>query len=521
MGNPQNPQLEGDLDKVVMAGVALPPQQYIPVNVDGKGNITLAAGELQGMTRGSRFALFAADTKDFKNTVPKAEAEIDKLDLTVATLKLTSESVQKGVKPEALTAARAVEKSHQYGDNRLKVIIENLEGMLHGKEILNNLRAMPLISSEVTTEDGWDVRICPVKCPDQQPLAAVPIQSDPNSVVLQRQDGSVIGTVAAGKDQLTTVQNMIEGEARWRFVNALVNRDPTSQIQIELRLVRVEVEINESGSVKTVIGDKQVKRTDGGQFELSEGDMVMIELKNTGSKDAFVTVLDLQADGTIGPLWPYPGLKVQENKIAPDKQWHRIPWPLVFENREALRERDLQSHSDKRGCRFQSAAGSQVSRTRRKRPRSSEVGPISFGPALEEHNNGSTFTLSAIDPTNWATAVEVFVVTDRKSFTLSCWGFRPIAFCFWEATLLHNSPRVVLVGRFGTQIQPALRLITAGERLDHRYDADDEERKVQNVSAGKDVPGFIDRISGPEYPPLFRQKSSSRIVHVAFGVSLI
>src|SRR5256885_13195573 len=55
-------------------------RSYIPVSVDSKGNITLQAGELQDMTRGSRFALFSAGTKDFINTAPKAESEVVKLD---------------------------------------------------------------------------------------------------------------------------------------------------------------------------------------------------------------------------------------------------------------------------------------------------------------------------------------------------------------------------------------------------------------------------------------------------------
>jgi len=57
---------------------------------------------------------------------------------------------------------------------------------------------------------------------------------------------------------------------------------------------------------------------------------VVLELRNTGYLDAYVTVLDLRGEGEIGPLWPYPGLRVQDNRILADGKWVRIPAPFVF-----------------------------------------------------------------------------------------------------------------------------------------------------------------------------------------------
>ena len=413
IGNLQNPQLEGDLDKVVMAGVGLPPQPYIPVSVDSKGNITLQAGELQDMTRGSRFALFSAGTKDFINTAPKAESEIVKLDLTVATLRLTNESVAKGVQPQDLLAARAVEKSHQYGDNRLKVSTQNLNGILRGKEVIDSIRSIPLVNSDATSGDRWDVRICPVKCPDQQPSTSEVQQSEPNSVVLQRQDGSVVATIATGDGQLKKIQEALEGEARWRFVNALANKDLNSQIEIALRLVPVEVEIDpESGKVRRVKRDREIKRTDGGHFELSEGDMVMIELKNTGGKDAFVTVLDLQNNGKIGPIWPHPDVKVQENKIAADKEWHRLPLPFVFRIEKPYGKETYKAIATSEPADFSPLLDREFLVRGASDPSLRKLAQSPLGQLLTSITMGQRSP--SVDPANWTTAVEVFVVKERK-----------------------------------------------------------------------------------------------------------
>src|SRR4051794_38467897 len=67
---------------------------------------------------------------------------------------------------------------------------------------------------------------------------------------------------------------------------------------------------------------------------LKKGDYVMLELQNLGNRDAWVTVLDLQPDGSIGPLFPDPRLKT-ENLIKAG-QTYRVPYPYVFQLTDPL-----------------------------------------------------------------------------------------------------------------------------------------------------------------------------------------
>ena len=416
MGLAQNPQLEGAMDKIVMGGVALPPQPYVPVNVDSKGNVTLQAGELQGMTLGSRFALFPAETKDFKNAAPKAEAEIVKLSLGSAALKLTDESIAKGVNPQELQAARAVERSHQYGDDRLKVNLRRLENAARGKEIADSVRSLPLVNSGAEAVDRWDVLVCPVACPDQRLAPSESGEGGPDSIVLQRRDGSVLATVAAGEAQLRKIRDALEGEARWRFVNALENKNPSSQIQIELRVIPIKVEPDGDSGFKWA-GDKEIRTADGGQLELTEGDHVNIELKNSGTKDAYVTVLDLQSNGVIGPIWPGPqtGSQREENRIPADNQWHRIPKDeYIFEIEKPYGTEIYKAIATAEPADFSPLLDSKFLSRTDTPPAQQKLAQTPLGQLLMSIAKGKRSAHASVNPADWASAVEIFVVKERK-----------------------------------------------------------------------------------------------------------
>ncbi len=325
----QIPQIEGDIDKVLLDGVALPPPSYIPVAVD-EDVLVLRAGEVQGMSEGSRFALYAAGTKDFRNTKPVAEARIVEIEPTASVLELTAEFEGK-VTPEELRAARAVETQHQYGDNRLKVEASALGALPRGREILDQIGGLPLVDLGAAAADGWNVRLRPVQGP-----APEGGEGGPGRLALEREDGVAIATLTDGPDLVREMCDALERESRWRFVKALENRATGSLIQVELRLVPVEVKKNRRGKVTEVVGDRDIALSEGGQMTLAPGDAVMVEWRNSGNMDAYGTVLDLRSNGTIGPLYPHPSLahRVDENKIPADKQWHRIPFPYVWFIRE-------------------------------------------------------------------------------------------------------------------------------------------------------------------------------------------
>lgn len=331
----QDPQLEGSRDNILFSGIARPPQPYISVVVDER-KVMLKAGSLQGMTTGSRFSIYPPG-KDSKNSSPMAQGELNAIGPTASVLKLMPEPDDKTL--EGLKGARAVETFHNFGDMRLKVIIEDAAKVALGEEWLSELKALNLLNVSECAED-WNVRVCRGACLNEKPN---PGQEKPLSNVvltLMREDGSIIERIPYGLKMQDAVRRVLEGEARWRFVKALKNEsDP--KLWIKMRLVPVTNIVQDPNTKLAKSATDlapEVLLAEGNRLVLYEGDTVMLEVMNLGTTEVYLSVLDLRSNGEIGPLFPHPFVPVgiNENRIPVknDRQgnpiWQRIPCPFVI-----------------------------------------------------------------------------------------------------------------------------------------------------------------------------------------------
>lgn len=332
-GHDQNPTIEGEMDKVLMQGIALPPQPFINVGI-GNEEVLLKAGYLQGMTKGSRFDLFSADTKDFKQATPLASAEIESVDATSSRLKLIASSK---LEVKQLQNARARETEHRFDDARLRVAFEGVpEPAAEPHALATRVKQMDIVRGDLKGPNDWDIKICASRCADEKPTPG-----DDGKFVsgytIMRQDGSVVRRVDHEVDHFIPISQALKGEARWRFVKNLKNDDAT--VKIEMRLIPVAAEERSS----LTFGDRRIqvisKTKDVGTplevgtlHSLPEGSYYLLEIRNSGYSDAYINVIDLTSDGRIAPLWPNPVIPLgnaDENKIPADGEWHRIPAPFV------------------------------------------------------------------------------------------------------------------------------------------------------------------------------------------------
>jgi hypothetical protein len=298
----QTPTVEGPLDRILFGGRIVPPRSYVPITLSGDGTLYLEAGSLQGMTLGSRFRLFPAGARDLASQ-GLGEATVTSLDLNYAVLTPVA-----AVDAAALDAGRAVETAHAFGDNRLRVRAENLPEALLPAGFISTLAVMDAGAT-------WDLRV--------RGIAG-------GGVLVERQDGSVVDTLTGGPALARDLRTCVEGEARWRFLNALTSEDPGASVRIELRVAGVEPARDASGKITGIAGESPIPLDDSGRPAIPAGRHVVLELRNAGFEAAHVTVLDLRPDGKVGPLWPHPGLRAQDNRIPPDGEWHRIGYPFVF-----------------------------------------------------------------------------------------------------------------------------------------------------------------------------------------------
>ncbi len=307
----QAPQLEGEIDKKLFADATLPATSYLVVSDVSDTGFSVPAGSLQGITKGSQFALFRAgtDVGDVKNRL--AEAEIVSVDATFSQMRLLAAYKGK-IKPEQLRAARAVETSHAYGSDQIKVWVEVKEEAKN--EAKNDVKLEETLAkiSAVTTQGvsatNYDVRLA----------------AEGNSYVLTRKSGSVLAKIEL--QNLASLRETLLGEWRWRFLTKLRNDNPRSAVKMELRLVPVNAETDDAGRVTKVISDRtDIKAGDGNRLAFRDGDFVMLELRNTGDTEAYATIIDLSPDGGINPIFPHPDAPgIFDNKIPAGKAWHRI-----------------------------------------------------------------------------------------------------------------------------------------------------------------------------------------------------
>ena len=339
----QTPQIEGTVDTVLLNGRALRPEPSILVDVrtgaGGKPYPVLRAGRLQGMTPGSRVALYPPGTKDFKSATPRATAELTQVEATTSVLKVVGAPA---VPADQLRAARAIVTERRFPDNPLRVDAAALGDSPRKAAILEALGDLEKRSLATTAKAGasaatrgWDIRLrTPASGPPS--VRGGEAAPDPKTILVERLNGTLVRSIPDGPRAPDLVREALEGEARRKLLTEIDNQPAAPEIRAEFRLVPVEVETDERGFVKQVLGDKPAAAAAGGaQVELPLGAHVALEVRNVGLFPAYVTILNLRADGTIGPVWPHPSVPTSNlltieasQQNAPQKRaWFRPKLP--------------------------------------------------------------------------------------------------------------------------------------------------------------------------------------------------
>jgi len=306
----QNPVVEGGEDTKLFNGTASPPQPYYTVYVNPSHDTVLRAGSLQGVTPGSQFALYKSGSKTFAPSSKIATATVDSVGLTESKLTVTG--------PHNFSGARAVEAVHQYGDNRLKVDTAQFAKLPGGQEVVDSLKTIGIIDTDLTAGDRPDVSVK---------------QTGDGWDLISEDGGAVIGHAVAGNRMADQISDALRRQAKYRFARSLNNDSAMSPVRIEMRLVPAVV----SGDDNMGVTWKSDKDPSAPGDTLRDGDYVTIEVRNVGNEDAYVSVLDLQSDATVAQLWPDPEHPITDNLIPhgnPNK-WYKLwvdspstPWPF-------------------------------------------------------------------------------------------------------------------------------------------------------------------------------------------------
>lgn len=275
----QDPQCEGPLDTLLFSGAALPAAPYSVASPGEPGLVRIPVGLLHGLTLGSRYAIYRAgsDVKDAANKL--CEAEVTEVRQAGSTLRLSDSKLD----PNLLRAARAVELSRSLGGQTLRVLASD-------ERVRKALQGFDAVTFDGVTPSNYDVK--------------VELKSGLWS--FERKDGATSKPVEDGDYAIAAVRDTLLGAWRRGFVARMRNDDKDNLINVEARVV----------SAKPVPAGAE-------RPVLQLGDRFRIQVRNLSPVAVYVAVLDLDAEGRIGPVYPESGNSPEA--IPPDGAWHFLP----------------------------------------------------------------------------------------------------------------------------------------------------------------------------------------------------
>jgi len=267
----QHPSLEGaEADQFVFGDGSSLSRAYVtasPSLLDSH-RVTIGAGQVQGATVGSTYDVYPAGSKKFA----PPENVVAKVQLVSVGAFSSEAALISGVKPAP--ASRAVERAHQYGTSRMRVLLDGAEQSTALQAIAQQLKAIPNI--EVV---------------DKAALCNLQLKEDAGKIHILAADSTTLSTPVSATDTEATnkVVAKVRAWMKWFGVLSIRNAHPDIELQFTLQ-----------GS-ETRDPMARIGRPDMG---VKEGETVVATLKNDSERDVYVSILDLSSDGSISVVYP-------------------------------------------------------------------------------------------------------------------------------------------------------------------------------------------------------------------------
>jgi len=420
----QNPQLEGSFDELVFDGTAVRQERYVAVRpavaAKSTDKVILQTGRLLGATAKSRYALYAAGTKDpqDKGALKLAEGELVETGATSSVLKL-----DRSVEADKLRTARAFETQHFYEETALKVVLQDVRRVKGGDAVSaafvrNNARGGESFDLAEFTEarvdeslrgEAYDVKVYPA---GEREVRDRVVPTGFRGLVMERKDGTTLDTIAEGEDLTAQIKMALERENRFRTIKSLKdNEDP--RLKIDLRLIPVDVKLDAAGRVVAATPRAVVQRNAGGMPEFKLGDHFMLEVENQGELDVYVTILNLRSDGKIGPGFPQTVAGTPDNLIKRGSTV-RLPIPYVFVVTEPLGEESFRAIATIEPTDFTPLIDEElIRRDAGLSGRGGNAADSPLGKILRAAKTGTRSPLAASAPPSWATSSFTFFVRGK------------------------------------------------------------------------------------------------------------
>jgi len=326
----QNPQIEGDADKVLFSGEWQTAAKYFRARpLDGDGLVPIEAGSLHGLTVGSELALFRhGDSK--AGTQPLARIRIVKVELGMA----WGEAAEGKLEAKGLeNGTQAIEVLSQHGYAKVRVAVTTAGDK--GRGAVGGLKFAALVPKAAHgAANSWDLRLSEDPGPEAKGGWVRIERSDGSSVPIPRGHNQRMDLAIAADDPNfeARIAQAIEAHHRRQKVVALENDDAGSRLEVDLRLTRVEavLEIGPDGKKRPKITKTLGPVGKAGDDKVKVGEILQIHVENKSDRPCYFTLLELSTDGSISVLYPWPGTAGGENKLAAGaKRTLEVPFKMT------------------------------------------------------------------------------------------------------------------------------------------------------------------------------------------------
>jgi metacaspase-1 len=294
----QTPQIEGDVDGLVLRGDVVEQAPYLEVvEVAEDGVVVVRGGFLAGLHEGAVVAFHAPGTADPGAARPRASGTVTGAGEDTA--RVTVDGV--APKAEKLEESWAFVTQAAFGDLALRVRLDD---------------GLPQGLRDALTADLSDSRV--VTLVDGEEDIAVSL-ADPGQVTLTRvAAGTVVGDPVAPRD--TAAAEILVARLRQlasgTYLSQLHLTDPSLQVRLEI--VPAEARFDAAGGFQGCAEKPPGANLDtGGQLRFHPGEVYLLRLHHEGREAAWVTVLDIMADGSVEQLYPPAGAVQSDNQLPP------------------------------------------------------------------------------------------------------------------------------------------------------------------------------------------------------------
>ena len=290
----QKPVLEGDgIDFKLFGGNYEKQQPFFSINqtLGNSSQVVLKAGYVSGITIGSTINFYATGTTNTTGKKPMNSGKVISTNSFTATVKLDSadENLVK-LNPYAFI------NELSYGTEKLKLLVKGNQSVT--KMLQDSLKDFQLVefnpACDLYLDTSGSINNWALKYPNSNDIFESGFKFSKN-------------------DNLASLKTALKRYNRYRYLKGLSLTE--SDLSATIQLVFLDAD-------KNIDSAKLDSRTRSGRLELREGDEVYIRIINTGSRQFYINIVDMQPNGEINPVMPNKNLKNKDGD----------PDPLTAEN---------------------------------------------------------------------------------------------------------------------------------------------------------------------------------------------